>query len=379
MTNNLPAEYDRFAGGIVSFVTKSGTNHLHGALYEFIRNKVLNSNDYYSKQNHLPTPQFTQNQFGVNCGGPVVIPHLYDGKNKTFFFFSYDGFQASVTDTVPTAAMRQGDFSSTSSYQPVLYDPDTTTMVSPGVYTRQQFSQNKIPTSRFDAAVKVLMNYWGLPNVNVPVGTIANNWFGHVATGGNMDEFIARGDQNISDRQHAFIRYAQVKQKNLGVDPFGTHFYAGGYPGTNIRNQQAVIDDAYSFGPSSVLDFAVTPGSQGHDLSQLGPGWAALSPQLSRPTLPDMLVTDVSSTGGNGAIINTITDDFGLLPNFTFVKGRHSVKIGADLRLSRLNYGQVDVAAGEYLFTSDFTSAGPNTGNGGSGFASFLLGMLLVV
>ena len=109
-TNNLSSEWGRFAGGVVNLETKSGTNQLHGALYEYLRNKQLNANTFFNNFAGVARPAFTQNQFGGNAGGPLVIPHLYDGRNKTFWFFSMEGFRVrqgqSFVETVPTAAER---------------------------------------------------------------------------------------------------------------------------------------------------------------------------------------------------------------------------------------------------------------------------------
>jgi hypothetical protein len=383
MTNNLSAEYDRFAGGIVSFVTKSGTNSLHGEAYEFLRNKVLNANDYFSNHYGVPTPQFTQNQFGFNLGGPVFIPRLYNGiERKTFFFFSYDGFRnrtgSSVTLTVPTTAMRQGIFSTP------IYDPATTTLVN-GSYVRQLFPGNQIPSTRFDPAAKYLLNLWGQPTVQGSAANGPNNWFGHASGGGNVDEYIARGDHTFSDRQHAFVRYTLQNERGLGLDPFGTHAYAAGGPPSIIKNQQAVVDDSFQFSPRALADLeftylrtalAVTSGSLGFNESNLGPGWAAIASEIPTPTLPDLGFSDGSASGfgGDGTIIGTYTDDFGILPNITLIKGRHSLKFGADLRLSRLDYGQNNVAGGTFGFSPAFTSSSPINGTDGSAFASFLLG-----
>src|SRR6185312_13014146 len=126
-TNNLSPEYGRFAGGVVNFTTKSGTNELHGSAWEFLRNKVLNANDFFNNSAGVGRPAFTQNQFGFNVGGPVYIPKVYDGRNKTFFFVDYEGFRLrqgqSFKETVPTAAERSGDLSALGVN---VYDPLTT-------------------------------------------------------------------------------------------------------------------------------------------------------------------------------------------------------------------------------------------------------------
>src|SRR5207244_4428068 len=118
-TNNLGPEYGRFAGGVINLSTKSGTNSFHGSVYEFLRNKVFDANDFFSARAGLPVPAFTQNQFGANVGGPVI-------KNKLFFFSSYEGYRlrkgSTLTTSVPTLAERGGDFSAAGF---PIYDPLT--------------------------------------------------------------------------------------------------------------------------------------------------------------------------------------------------------------------------------------------------------------
>ena len=101
-TNNLSAEYGRLAGGAINFTTKSGTEKLHGSGWEFIRNRVLNANTFYGNMAGLPTPAFTQNQYGFNFGGPVIIPKVYDGRRKTFFFVNWEGFACARAKHIPT-------------------------------------------------------------------------------------------------------------------------------------------------------------------------------------------------------------------------------------------------------------------------------------
>ena len=114
-TSNLGADWGKFSGGVINLSTKSGTNSLHGAAYEYLRNKVLDANDFFLNRAGQKRPPFTQNQFGANAGGPILIPHVYDGRDKTFWFFSWEGFRlrtgTAFTTTVPTPAEEAGDFS----------------------------------------------------------------------------------------------------------------------------------------------------------------------------------------------------------------------------------------------------------------------------
>ncbi len=177
-TNSLSAQYGRFNGGVINVVLKSGTNNLHGSVYEFLRNSVMDANNFFNNRSGLALPALKRNQFGFTLGGPVVLPHLYKGKNKTFFFVDYEGYRESLASTasftVPTALQRQGDFSQTTTSGGQLitiYDPQSTTMVN-GALTRTAFAGNVIPTSRLDPVALALAKYYPLPTNN----SLTNNF-----------------------------------------------------------------------------------------------------------------------------------------------------------------------------------------------------------
>lgn len=116
-SDNLPAMYGRFGGGVINVTTKAGTNHFHGAVFEFLRNSALDANEYFNKQKGLSVPPFKMNQFGFAVGGPILVPKIYNGLDKTYFFVEYQGTRriqsTTFITTVPTDAQRQGDFSNT--------------------------------------------------------------------------------------------------------------------------------------------------------------------------------------------------------------------------------------------------------------------------
>jgi hypothetical protein len=398
MTNNLSAEYDRFAGGIVNFTSKTGTNQYHGEAYEYLRNKVLNANNFFNNSAGLPVPAFTQNQFGGNLAGPIVIPHLYNGKDKTFFFVGYDGFRLRqglpLLFTVPTVAERSGDFSNfrdASGNVIPIYDP-ATTRIDPtsGQYVRDQIScngkLNVICPAKIDPTASVLTSLWGLPNRPGAQYTSVNNWAGNASQGGDTNQFTIRGDQNISDKQRIFGRYTRSLWDNLAIDPFHTNAYPLqiGTP-ENYTIQQGVIGDSYSFSPTIIGDFALsylreaytrTPGSLGYDLSKLGPAWALLNNQVTFRTLPVLAVSGITdfSSQETGSVIVDHSDDWTFRPNLSIIRGSHTIKFGADLWVSRYNYAQTNVPSGDFNFNQNFTASGPFSGVGGSGFASFMLG-----
>jgi hypothetical protein len=219
-TNNLGPEYGRFAGGVINFSTKSGTNTFHGSAYEFLRNKVLNANDFFANRGGTKRPPFTQNQFGGNVGGPVL-------KDKLFFFFGYEGFRqrkgSILTTWVPTAAERTGDFSqtgSTNTKDPVtgqpsvlsIYDPTTSGVGNPpctsGLPCRTQFSFNGKPNvidpARLDPTAVALLSYFPMPNqTNNPGGNFVESY----STGGSVNQYNARIDYSLSSKQRIFGRY----------------------------------------------------------------------------------------------------------------------------------------------------------------------------
>ncbi len=207
---------------MVNLETKSGTNQLHGALYEYLRNKQLNANTFFNNRAGVARPAFTQNQFGGNAGGPLVIPHLYDGRNKTFWFFSMEGFRVrqgqSFVETVPTAAQRNGDFSdlrdSSGNLVP-LYDPNSTvqTGVDSGgkpVYGRTRLGcngqLNVICASQINPTSLALLRLWPAPNATGAAFTNVNNFVTNASVGGNNNQTLGRLDQVISDKQRVFGR-----------------------------------------------------------------------------------------------------------------------------------------------------------------------------
>jgi hypothetical protein len=185
-TNNLSAEFGRTGGGVLNFVFKSGTNELHGSVFEFLRNSRLDANDFFGNREGIPLASFRRNQFGGTVGGPVVIPHLINGRDKVFFFASYEGLRESTrtteTHTFPTAAERAGDFSQTfalsgGNCQPVnIFDPFSTRSQPGGGFIRTQFQGNKIPPSAFDPVAQRLVAFYPLPKTSGDPCTGANNF-----------------------------------------------------------------------------------------------------------------------------------------------------------------------------------------------------------
>ena len=394
-TNNLSAEYGHLAGGAINFRTKSGTNNLHGSAWEFLRNKVLNANTYFGNQAHLTRPAFTQNQYGFNVGGPVYIPHLYDGRNKTFFFVDWEGFALregqTFTETVPTAAERTGDLSELAT---PIYDPNTTCNASLGVacapgeplYNRTEFPNEVIPTNRLNpTALLYLKRFFPAPNVTGgPRGV--NNFTANASTGGNNYETVVHIDQNVSEKQHISARYTYWTNDNLPINPLGTGICQDRC-GETFNTNDFILDDTYSFNSSTILDmrvsymrfvYARTPLVNTYSLGSLGMP-PSLASEIEFPGPPVMSITgfDTAGTfasGGADSTINNATDDDRIAGSLTKFIGNHTLKFGGEFQRGTFNYVQANAAAGTFSFNNSFTAQNPLTNTGGIGLASYLLG-----
>ena len=394
-TNNLPPELGEFSGGVVNMTTKGGTNALHGEGYEFLRNKVLNSNNFFNNRSGVPTGAFTQNQFGGTLGGPVVIPHVYNGHDKTFFFANYEGFRLRQGQplllSVPTQAERNGDFrglTDSNGNALNIYNPFSST--SPNV-PRQQVQcngvLNVICPSQMDPVAKNLLKLWGLPNVPGAANSTVNNWAGNASSGGNTDQGTMRVDHYVSEKQRIFVRYTYWKDNDLAVDPFGNGTYAGSI-GTPewYSTHHVVLDDTYTFSPTTIGDFRFgmmrfsymrSPETAGLDLTSIGwPSFLNTQIQSAVRTLPNICVNEFNEfCGGNtGSVLDSWDTNYEASPSITTVQGKHTIKFGAQVRVSRQNYIQTNNGTGGYNFTSAYTSAAPLGTVGGNGFASFLFG-----
>jgi hypothetical protein len=373
-TNAVSAEYGRFSGGVVNMASKAGSNEIHGSAYEYLRNKVLNANDFFNNRSGVKRNAFTQNQYGARAGGPIV-------RDKAFFFFSWENFALRngrpTLTTVPTPAMAAGDFSGL----PPIYDPYTTCGLqglpacANGQPTRQPFPGNMIPASRFDPTAKVLMSVWGAPNLPGNV----NNFAGNTSLGGNQQQYTARGDYTFREKHRLFGRYTYWNGDSLPSDPFHKNF--GGLQ-TLYGADDGVAGDTYTLNPTTILDFRVSylralhafrPQQTGTNLSQYGPAWAALASQVTLPEAPLPNVTGFA--GFSGVYIRSVSNEYFLSGSATKILGRHSLKFGGEGRRWDWGFVQSNTAAGSFNFTNQFTATNPLApGNTGYAFASYLLG-----
>src|ERR1700722_660912 len=318
-TNSNDAEYGRYSGGVINLTTKSGGNQYHGSAYEFLRNKVLNANNYFSNDTGTPRPPFTQNQYGVTFGGPIK-------KDKLFFFFNYEGFALrqgqTFLETVPTAAELNGDFSGyldANGNQIPIYDPLTTSCgqignpCAPGqTPTRTQFPGNKIPANRIDPVADYFRQDGRLfAAPNIPAGNPITNQFNfltNASVGGNNDQINFRTDWNVSEKQRMFARYTRWAFDELPQDPYQNQTYWFDLDPQNFKTNSIVWGDTYTFNPTTIFDIRVSylrfkyfqgppPSITGLDLTKFGfPSYMNdLAPQFR--TFPAFAFPDFG-TGG---------------------------------------------------------------------------------
>jgi hypothetical protein len=375
-TNNVTPEYGRFAGGVINLSTKSGTNSFHGTAYEYIRNKVLNANNFFNNSAGLPTPAFTQNQYGAALGGPIK-------KGKIFFFGNWEGFSLRTATpqvlTVPTDAERGGDFSAAGVN---IYDPYTGSTANP---IRSQFAgcngnqPNVICSNRIDPTSAVLQALF--PEPNLP--GVTNNFAVSPSIGGNSNQYNVRGDWAFSEKQRIFTRYTYWKGDQLSSSPFGN---STGNPPSDFSSHSAVVGDTYTLNSTTVMDYRLSylrfvydtiPLSNGVDLSTFGSAYGNLSTQFlsHQNPLPDILnVSSFQYENQDLTIFNT-NDNFTLSANVTKTIGRHSITFGGEARKIEWFYAQNNYGGGLFNFDGNFTSQnGANPAGGGYPLASFLLG-----
>jgi hypothetical protein len=418
--SNLGPEWGKFAGGVINISTKSGTNVWHGSGYDYLRNKIFNSNEFFNKNSEIALgktnepPPFTQNQFGATIGGAVI-------KDRTFAFFSYEGFRLRTgtpfNTTVPTLAERGGDFSDlcTSGFTtpdpggsgvnicsdtnpatgaPVhqLYNPIAFTGGSALTGTRIPFANNNISAAINPTSAFLLNKLIADPTSG---GTVLN-FLKDSSTGGDTDTYIARVDQTINSKNTIFGRFAYWKLLSLAQDPFATGMCKDRCA-ENTRSKSFVLGWNYAISPTTILNvngsisrfhYLRAPINDGFDMTQEGwpAAYNALVPDIERtPLTPCFGQNDSLVTCSQGqSSINDLNTQFNISPQVTMIRGRHSFVWGGQLEEGYDNYLQTNTGGGLISFTGSWTSATPGTvgagnvagANAGNGedFADFLLG-----
>jgi outer membrane receptor protein involved in Fe transport len=406
-TNNFSAEFAGSAGGVINLVTKTGTNQAHGSLYEFFRHDKLTANDFFLNRAARDRGVFRYNQFGASFGGPLMIPHLYNGKDRTFFFASYEGLRfiqaATVIGNMPTELQRIGDFSQTRTANSALitiYDPNTLRTESPGQLIRSPFPGNIVPADRFDPVARALVGYFPHPNTVGNAITGAANYTGSFPAPNQKDTGSMRVDHVLTSRQRLFAR-ASVNMTFQGRPPiYGKELAVAAWTAGNDQLNQTsnVLNYTNLLLPNLVLELSSSFNrytirrkgpARGFDPVPLGfpEYFHSLQPRLV-PCFPTVQVVGINSSsnvagiGGPGiGICDPTNDDYDTFHeygNLTLVRGPHNLKMGGDFGAKRLATRRFETAVPSYSFGPNFTQ-GPNplvgSSNAGLGWASFLLGL----
>jgi hypothetical protein len=420
--NNVGPEWGKFSGGVINFSTKSGTNQWHGSAYEYLRNRVLDANETFLKASQLASgkknqaPPYVQNQFGGTGGGAIK-------KDKTFVFGSYEGYRQRAATvfqtTVPTMLERTGNFSDLCKTGFTAVDPGGSGIPicadknSSGAFIDQLYNPLSVnPTTGSNKRTPIANNnltgnYPGTttPYINTTSafllgklianptnsGTL-NNFTKGASTGGNINEYVGRVDQNLTASQHLFGRFTYFKELSLAQDPYSTGLCKDRCA-ENTRSKSLAV--GWSDALSSTLTASVNvsasrfhyirgPILSGFDVTK--EGWPAsynsIVPNTERtPLTPCFAVSDGSNSGniscsqGQSAIDDHDTQ-WNLSPQFTKIWKRHTFSFGGQLEESYDNYLQTNTGGGLISFNGTWTA--PLASNAGSvlgnDYADFLLG-----
>lgn len=391
-TATFDASYGFTPGATINMSLKSGTNALHGQAYEFLQNPVLNANDFFSNRVGKTRSATRLNRWGINASGPVYIPKLYNGSNRTFWMYGYEGIHSAdprgdLTLAVPTAQEKNGDFSNLLKIGPryQIYDPATTQATSGGHSSRLPFSGNMIPAARINPTARNIANYWDAPNQQGAADD-TDNWF---STGPEWDHYythIFRVDQNFSAKHRMFMR-GNVSRR---IQEYDYRFHGANGTFWVLYNRAAAIDDVYIISPQFIVNTRysfnrflryVTPVAVGTDLSGLGFSRNYVDQVASQGplamTLPTIKVNGYGALGTSGNRREHFnTHD--MAESFTRVLHAHTARFGVQYRVYQTNSERTGTASGTFTFGTNWTRGPLDTSAGapmGQTMASFLLGL----
>jgi hypothetical protein len=422
VTNSFPAEYGRTGGGALNFSTRSGTNELRGTLFEYLRNDALDARSFFVNANPNGVKEKLRfNQFGGNLGGPVYLPSFgKDGKwfskNKNlFFFFNYEAVRISQTkqqpSTVPTLKMRNGDFSellgatipgvtvvdTNGNLIPArigqIYVPGTVIAAGqPGAGSRVAFADNIIPATLINPVGKAALGYYPLPNAagvrNSNGLGFSNNYVANTLATTDNYQITARLDYNLSASQQFFARVIKDHNVLFNSGPFLNNIAS---PVQNPKQTSVpgtwVINYVNTLSPKLVLHLNAgftrfnndaTHFSRGFDVTTLG------LPSYITTASDDTIVFPTFNQGGytqlgpprNFGFYHNNQDVFSLNQDLSLLRGKHSLKLGANERVYRMYNYRPDDPAGNFTFARAFTQRVPveTTPQTGDAIAALLLG-----
>ena len=415
-TNAYSAEFGRGNGAIINAVIKSGTNDIHGSAWGFLRNNVLDARNYFDPVGK-GAPPYEQYQFGGTFGGPVYIPHLYDGRNKTFFFVDYEGLRIHQADTqtllLPSPAQIGGDFSAlldtttvtgtdcngNPTYAGEVFDTRLTQTsgtsstglcgVPIGGYTAGGIPTNIIPSSggnnKIDPLAARILALLPPANAN-------GNGYNYIANPvetTHRANFDIRVDHKFSDKDNSFYRFSYEDQPSLIPPPFPGSLIDGGgfFSGVEDNSYRSLaLSESHLFRTSLVNEFRLGYNRINSHRYQFNYN-VDVSGQVGFPGvpftpinggLPQLTFGDGSApTLGSPTFLPSveIQNTYVLSDNVTWIKGKHTLKFGTEIRREEFTIFQPASPRGNESFGVGFTDNPANPGTGGSGLASFLVGL----
>lgn len=405
-TNGFKAEFGQATGGIMSFASKSGTNEYHGTAYDFVRNEAFDANNFFNNTRGIRRAIYKQHDFGASLGGPIQIPKLYNGKNRTFFFVSYEAFRnrdgaAGSVRTVPTAEMYDGDFRNwvdANRNRIPIYDPTSQTTAADGTVTRTPFANNQVPKSLFDPTVVAALNTFRsgptpLPNNGAAPGTldyVQNNFI--ISQGTELrpnTKFSLKGDHVFSTK-HRISGYWGYNRTSAVPGANGPNDLPGLFVNYNDTTRNSDV-----FRGS--WDWTITPTiynrfygggnnwRETHDPPQAtirsGVDWKDKVCIANVPDCGQNLVNFNFSNGYSqwGGRANNGSENFikAFNDDLTMIKGKHTFKFGGQVQLQYYNGFGRQCVSGCITFDNKNTGRPGDTNfttAGGSPIASMLLG-----
>ena len=394
-TATFDSQFGNTEGGVTSISIKSGTNDFHGTGYYWLEPGGLSANDFFGNARGQGRPFSFSNRPGFSVNGPVWLPKIYDGKNKTFFLFAYEGirdsrprFDAGNSVYVPTAQLRAGNFQGLGV---TIFDPDSGKIgngsggCANGVVCRTAFPNNIIPPERINPVAKAILGFYSSPKQSGLLGNIFDSTLTERTK--PYDNFTFRVDQNFGDKNRMFVRGSWYDRSSHYNDYMGT-----AATGVNFLfiSRQGVFDDVHTFNANTLLNIRYgfnrfirgqeqEDDAKGFDLTQLGfpSSFANLTPaDVRRFPRFDFPANTVLGTGFGNEFRPVSSHSVSATLNRTF--DRHSTKFGAELRIYREDdFFTSNDQTGQFIFDNTYTrptSQSSSDVNGLQAFASFLLG-----
>jgi hypothetical protein len=381
-TSNMSAEFG-YGSSVVNISIKSGTNQLHGTAWQFHRNDALDARSFFATR----VEPLRRNQFGANAGGPVVIPRVYNGRDRTFWFVSYEGLRlrqgASFAPTVPTTKMRTGDLSE---WPGQIYDPKTTRPDPdrPGGYLRNPFPNNQIPADRIDPIAKFFFDPAWIPLPLQP-GIVAN-MRRELSIPSDSNQATFKVDQRISDsdslsarfsftraNEGSFGPYHGLNEYDPGANPKHPNGYNSVLNWTHLFNATNLLEARFSYSRAHVLfdtpNFGDTDYTSQLGIQGFGPGVSD-----KYPSYPSMSISGFSGLP-QGFLLNYTSNNFEYTANYTLVRGRHTFKMGETYRSWQQNLTTSGAGSGSFSYTGNYTNNPAVPANTGAGLADFILGI----